>query len=250
MNYRDIKLGLVKDKQDDRDYGFKARTIFKGELPPAAHVGIVAGDNQGSRGACTAYSLAKIIEYFYMHEYGLSRYYQYYNCRKADGAIRSDNGTSLRNALKVYNRYGMCLEEFHPSIDFKEQFFTEPTSSAYADGKKKNRIEYSRVYSLKQYKEAIASGSAVYAGIAIYDSFYDTSKDGIVHKNSGALNGYHAIAMSGYDDKKGYIECVNSWGKEWGDNGKFYIPYEMFNDEMFIDIWAVDMLDKAVGDGE
>lgn len=56
------------------------------------------------------------------------------------------------------------------------------------------------------------------------------------------VTGAHAMTIAGYDDKvecdvnrNGYIEaeergafiCVNSWGSSWGDNGRFYMPYQL-----------------------
>ncbi len=52
------------------------------------------------------------------------------------------------------------------------------------------------------------------------------------------LIGGHALLVVGYDDTKentirgrkyrGFVECQNSWGKDYGDNGFLWIPYEYF----------------------
>jgi C1A family cysteine protease len=50
----------------------------------------------------------------------------------------------------------------------------------------------------------------------------------------------HMVTMCGYNDL-GYL-FINSWGSNWGNNGKFYIPYNSFstfpNKEGFIAFWA------------
>jgi hypothetical protein len=40
----------------------------------------------------------------------------------------------------------------------------------------------------------------------------------------------HAMVLIGYDDEKygGSFQIVNSWGEDWGDNGKIWIKYEDF----------------------
>ena len=54
-----------------------------------------------------------------------------------------------------------------------------------------------------------------------------------------ATSGAHAMTIAGYDDlveyqdengvtHKGAFIAVNSWGKYWADNGRFYIPYRFF----------------------
>ena len=50
--------------------------------------------------------------------------------------------------------------------------------------------------------------------------------DGIVDD----MRGGHALSLVGYDDNKegGCFEIINSWGKEWGNNGKIWIKYSDF----------------------
>lgn len=51
------------------------------------------------------------------------------------------------------------------------------------------------------------------------------------------LRGYHAVSIAGYDDdkeytdlqgkkQKGAFKVANQWGKSWGDQGFFWVPYE------------------------
>ena len=50
----------------------------------------------------------------------------------------------------------------------------------------------------------------------------------------------HCLTMIGYDDVMQRVICVNSWGNNWGDSGRCYIPYayiqnvELAFDFMFI----------------
>ncbi len=37
--------------------------------------------------------------------------------------------------------------------------------------------------------------------------------------------GRHAVVAVGYDDAKERIIVLNSWGRDWGDKGYFYMPY-------------------------
>jgi hypothetical protein len=44
-------------------------------------------------------------------------------------------------------------------------------------------------------------------------------------------NGLHAMCVVGYDDDKGLggaFEVVNSWGKDFGDDGYFWLTYDAF----------------------
>jgi len=50
------------------------------------------------------------------------------------------------------------------------------------------------------------------------------------HKPEDWEGGGHAMVLIAYDDEKyeGSFQIVNSWGEDWGDNGKIWIKYEDF----------------------
>jgi C1A family cysteine protease len=59
-------------------------------------------------------------------------------------------------------------------------------------------------------------------------------------KKTESLLGGHAVMAVGYDDEKKYMIVRNSWGKNWGDNGYFYMPYEYFSsDALSSDFWTI-----------
>jgi len=66
---------------------------------------------------------------------------------------------------------------------------------------------------------------------AVYEDFDDywwnpSAWDNQVYTHSyGALRGYHAVVLVGYDDYGGYWICKNSWGTSGGINGYFKIGY-------------------------
>jgi C1A family cysteine protease len=44
--------------------------------------------------------------------------------------------------------------------------------------------------------------------------------------------GGHCIVMIGYDNTKELFQCINSWGKNWGQNGIFYLPYQYVDSKL------------------
>lgn len=76
----------------------------------------------------------------------------------------------------------------------------------------------------KEIQSAIITAKGVITGINLYDSFYDVKNDGIInYHNEKDEDGYggHAIAITGWKEinNKFYWRILNSWGKDWGDNG-------------------------------
>jgi C1A family cysteine protease len=61
---------------------------------------------------------------------------------------------------------------------------------------------------------------------------------------STAPLGVHAMCVEGYDLPKQLFLVKNSFGKNWGDNGYCYIPFEYMTKESF-DRWIFDIEDKS-----
>ena len=52
--------------------------------------------------------------------------------------------------------------------------------------------------------------------------------------------GGHAMMIDAYDQDKQLFYGWNSWGKGWGDRGRFSLPFEYFTSlRTCIDIWTV-----------
>jgi hypothetical protein len=50
----------------------------------------------------------------------------------------------------------------------------------------------------------------------------------------------HAVLLLGYDCSVQAFIARNSWGREWGVDGHFLIPFEAIEDpEFFTDLWAL-----------
>jgi hypothetical protein len=62
------------------------------------------------------------------------------------------------------------------------------------------------------------------AGMAVFNDFF-SYRTGVYRHTTGALAGYHAVSVVGYDDSQQCWICKNSWGPGWGDSGWFRIGY-------------------------
>lgn len=78
--------------------------------------------------------------------------------------------------------------------------------------------------SLLALKSQLAGGDPLLMGIDVYPSF-DNAQGVATITGTGDVRGYHAIVLVGYDDAKHAFRIQNSWGPDWGDQGRAWIDY-------------------------
>jgi C1A family cysteine protease len=83
---------------------------------------------------------------------------------------------------------------------------------------------WSAVLAVADRKNVLATKGPMVAGMAVYQDFF-SYRSGVYRHVSGALAGYHAISVVGYDDTQKCWMCKNSWGPNWGESGWFRIGY-------------------------
>lgn len=89
--------------------------------------------------------------------------------------------------------------------------------------------QYAMIGSIEVLKSALVMNGPCIAGLPVYN--YDFE----FWKNTGELQGGHAIAIIGYDNK-GFI-IRNSWGESFGEKGYTHIDYSDFQN--FYEIWTL-----------
>jgi C1A family cysteine protease len=88
----------------------------------------------------------------------------------------------------------------------------------------KNRIDYTKITSwtntkdVQKMKSNIANNGPQITGMAVYTDFFSYNS-GIYKHVTGDLEGYHCVAVVGYNDTNNYWICKNSWGTGWGEAG-------------------------------
>ncbi len=242
-----FKLGCIKDKKDNRDYLMRAYlplVKFPAKIDYAQKMSPIR--DQGDEGTCVGFAtVVGMKEYQEKIDYGklveLSPRFLYNECKKIDG-MAGVEGTSIRVAVKVLKKTGVCRENFWP---YKPHQKDKSKKGAGNDAKKFKIKTYARIIDLQELKMTLATKGPCVIGVYVFRDMMET-KDGKIKmpKKSERTLGGHAICPVGYDDKKGLIKFKNSWGLNWGDNGYGYLPYEYINKYM-MDAWSsVDIEDS------
>ena len=202
--------------------------------------------DQGKLGSCTANAIAGAYEFDEIKQgepepFTPSRLFIYYNERVMEKNVSKDNGASIRDSVKTINKDGICKESTYPYNITK--FADKPPQECYDEAKNHKCVEYKRVkQTLEQLKQCLIDGFPIVFGFHVYESFKQTGTTGIapIPKNGEKLEGGHAVMITSFfEDKKAFL-IRNSWGKSWGLDGYFYMPYEyILNPKLAGDFWTI-----------
>lgn len=249
------KLKTPKSPLDRRDYQLKLLD-YNLQLKSSVNLGnkIPFVYDQGQLGSCTANSTGYMFSWMVQNNnkqlFIPSRLFLYYNTRVIMGTTNYDSGATLRDTMKSLRTSGVCAETTWPYV--YDKFMTSPTPPCYQEGATRQALSYASVaISLISMKNVLQSRPFV-LGILVYSSFFYPSvpKTGYVpmpNVRKETLLGGHAILVMGYDDYKQCFLCRNSWGKSWGLNGNFYIPYQYAtNRNLSFDAWVLYSVEMPI----
>lgn len=229
-------FGALPSKVDLRDYkvvpGDINVTSFElDDLPPVK--------NQGLVGSCVAHASSSILEWFNKKETGEHRELSTGFIYGMQGVEfdRMDTGMYLNQACKIIQKYGDCLAETIPyNIEMPHccdrlKVDLNDAPAVYDEAAICKIESYARCQTEDAVKYAIMTYGPVLMSIK-WDNLCWTDFSGVVHFNKLLGNGYHAVMVYGFDEQ-GWL-CQNSWGKLWGNGGRFILPYE----HGFRDAWS------------
>lgn len=221
-------------------------------------------ENQGNLGSCTAHAAAGIVEYFERRAYGkhieVSRLFLYKTTRNLM-QVTGDAGAYLRHTMGALILCGVPAEKYWP---YKEDDFDiEPDAFVYSLADNYEALKYfchdpigenvpgtEVLFSVKQYLETGIPSMFGFWGFPSFES--SDVKGGIPYPGEcESAQWGHAIVAVGYDDAKkikntstgkettGALIIRNSWGKEWGDKGYGWLPYDYIRNKLALDFWSL-----------
>ncbi|MCP5493924.1 MAG: C1 family peptidase [Leptospiraceae bacterium] len=221
-------------------------------------------ENQAAANSCTANGVAGAYEYLAKRHLGeesfdVSRLFIYYNARKrrvGEDEDVEDEGSSIFDSIKGLEEFGACSEATWP-YDI-ENVNEEPSEEAYEEASEFLVEDFSYVpTNLDIWKHCLAEGNPIIFGTLTFQTFSSHRKRGLVPmptKQDAIRNkhGRHIMLCVGYSDNEEVFIVRNSWGKDWGDGGYCYIPYDYLMNEKynFNDSWIINRLDDIPVDEE
>jgi len=221
-------------------------------------------EDQGQIGSCTAHAGVGVIEYYERKSFGrhieASRLFLYKVTRNLM-KMKGDTGAYLRTTMGAMVLFGVPPEDYWLYTDNEKGFDQEPPAFCYAFAQNYQTIKYFRHDSpgikaeeiLKKVKTYLSKGHPAMFGFTVYNSIEQAESTGKIPFPSPKerIEGGHAVVVVGYDDKMkiknkyGKIETTgallirNSWGKEWGEKGYGWLPYEYISRGLAEDFWSI-----------
>lgn len=251
-------LGWRPDIADIRDFTFSIEGPEKVRYPVPDITDLrmfcLPVRDQGNLGSCTAQSVGGLCEHL-LHgkqiDYPTAPLFLYYCTRSLEHTIESDSGATLRTTMKAVRSFGISSEGEWPYVI--EKFRDKPKTKAYEEAKRHQSIYYQRVnQTIFDMQYLLAQGYPFVFGFSVYESFADIEDHKNIAqlpKNSETLLGGHAVMAVGYNVPKRLFIIRNSWGKDWGDEGYFYMPYSYIQDKsLSSDFWTIQIMEDGTED--
>jgi C1A family cysteine protease len=195
--------------------------------------------SQGSQGSCVSWAVGYYLKSYHEHiekgsDYGIGNDYDgvyspafLYNVVKSNGC---DGGSTIVENLDRVKNIGIATWKDMP-YDEKD-CDTQPSYTAIENSKCAKILSYERV-EIEDIKYYISNGNPIIIAIKVYDNFV---KPEVVngeyfyktYQQRGDQGG-HAIVVVGYDNNRNAFKIINSWGRDWGNDGFLWIDYDVFS---------------------
>lgn len=262
--------GWIRDLPDHRDrlYHLEEHVYQAHQLPCRVDLWPHCPPiwNQGQLGSCTAHgslrawiteAMRQGVSLPLAPEGGapLSRLMQYFDTRALEGTTAVDSGGQVRDAIRVLATDGCAPESDWPYETGR--FAERPTDACYRIASSYMSVKYQSVRvggPGAPIRTALASGLAVAFGFSVPESFEDGSWDPasevlpLPGPEEGFIGG-HCVALTGYDftcqdHPVPYFIADNSWGSEWGDQGRFRLACDWFDPwrGLASDLWVIQQV--------
>lgn len=225
--------GAKLPKIDLRDYKIKADTV---EITSFILDNLPQSKNQRSVSSCTAHATSSILEWFYNKEVGEYRELSTGFIYGMQGIVvnRLRKGMHLRDACKIAQTYGDCLFETMPYNIEMPECYERLKNILNDEVYKEALISKIESYAKCETNDAIKYALIKYSPVLMSIRWYKKYKlnDNVIQFDIKSGRGCHAIMVYGFNET-GWL-CQNSWGKNWGNDGRFILPYEYG----FVEAWS------------
>lgn len=259
--YERFVSGWKKDDEDTRDFLYKTQAPLETPdiIPNSGSLAQFMPPvfQQETLGSCTGHGVAEVLGYLRLKDPNLddwwpSRLLIYKLELLLEQNFGHDDGAQIRDGIKAIGQYGTVPESEYPYLI--EKFAEEIPQHIYDSAVKHKAFNYYRV-NWEDWEEitgCLAAGFPIVFGFVVYKEFVSrrVAKTGILTMPTDLSHneGGHCVCCFGWDnkiqfegwDEPGGVLVRNSWGKEWGQDGNFWMPKKYITSpKLSDDFWTV-----------
>ena len=241
MKVEDRSFSNLVSPYDVRDYKVVVSTT---EFPTTFKLPEVTVKNQGSTGSCVAHACSSVVEFHNKRQENTNVVFStefIYGYRPTGYYV--GEGMYIRNALKTLRDLGDSpLADLRGNHNCPEAMeAVEANLDKLKDVAYPHRIStYASVKTEAEIKQALMEFGYVVVSMPWYKNY--KLKNGVYTYTSEETTGYHCVLIYGWDERGWLVH--NSWGKGWGQQGKFIVPFDF----KWREAWAV--IDDVIGEGD
>lgn len=232
--------GCKKEVNDKRDYKMYVCGAKQTQYPTSYEITTPYVKDQGIVNSCVAHTLSEFLEETHKDN----------NIKFSTGFIYGyrpigyslDEGMYPRQALKTLAKIGnVKYEDFNHNKEMPEikQLVDNNIDNLKQKASEYKIISYSRIYTKNEIIKCLYNDITVPISIPVYNNL-KLDENNVILEPDGECEGYHMMLLCGWNEK-GYI-VQNSWGKDWGNNGRAILPYNYKIDSA----WAISTEDNQV----
>ncbi len=241
--YKELPAGAGEDLEEYWD--------FADLMPPVG--------NQGRSESCVGWAVGYYLKsyqekiegnYNYTSSTIMSPNY-IWNQIKVTNFFFSCGGSFFKDAFEILKSQGICS---YKSMPFSTKCSTKPNAEQIKEASKNKIRGYYRLKMssdiVSEIKYYLSKNIPIVIGIKIDSDFKNKNNINYEYIYKGLKKnsqGKHALVLVGYDDRKGAMLAVNSYGKQWGNEGFCWISYKLFTDSkntVSEAYWAEDIVKK------
>lgn len=200
--------------------------------------------DQGSEGSCVGwgvgYSAMGILTYPKSHCWDNARRSPnyVYNQIKANGNCGS--GAYPTDGLNLVKNQGDCSWNLMPYVD--RDCATQPNTTQRNDAAQNKAINWAALNTndVDGIKQALDLGFPVVTAFRVTQAFKQMGvSGGVWSTNGGTILGGHCTCIVGYDDTRQQFKVQNQWGNLWGDNGFYWVTYNLVRQNCYEGVYIV-----------
>lgn len=196
--------------------------------------------SQGKQGSCVAWATGYYLKSFQENYEDFQNEITVFNNEMSPAYIYNQikvagcgDGSVIQHALDTIVNQGIA--DWNLMVYNENDCATQPddqVKEAAIPNKLENYFYLDPELVFEQTKAALLNNQPVVIAITI-DRSYFGARDGngeFIYRKYKSSDGGHAMLVVGYDDNRNAFKVVNSWGKNWGNEGFVWIDYKAFQE--------------------